>query len=444
MSGFRILSLQIMNARTIEMMDITPTADVVKLQAENGNGKTTVLDIIESVFTRQCLDDRIVRRGEDSAIGSINLGEYVIKRVIRKDKTPTIEVRSTATGKKADISAEEFVAKITGKNGDRPIALDISRIVGMDGPKRTALLLACAGIDAVKLAEVNTKHKDAMDTRKDEKKALDRAEAAMKEFEKYAMPVSEPPSTADLVKQQKEVADKLEAIAKIAESKTKEDDKIVAEDAEIKRLEGLIAEARARRDIADKKSAELGKQIVNSDEVPLRKQLEKIAADTGTADAKRENYNNHKKYAEKKAEWQKQYQVLAKAEKDLEAIVEQKKTLMESGKYPTPNLSVQDGEIYFKGTHWSQLSESERLKVALAIANGLNPQLRVLLIRDGNAFDDNAMAQIAAWAKTNDFQIWIERVNSIPSLGTDTVYIVEGKAISEEEKKEIIKAKTGV
>lgn len=444
MNNYRILSLQISNARTIEMVDITPHGDLIKIQGENGQGKTTVLDIITAIFTRTGLDDGIVRKGEESAIGVANIGDYVIKRIIRKDKTPAIEVRRISDGKKIEQNADEFIAEITGKNGKRPIALDISRIINMDSAERLSLLLECAGIDTNRLNELNVRHKELLDLRKNEKKTLEKCESAMKEVERFAMPVDEPPSTADLAKRLREINEKISAIRKLHDEKNKALDEIKRQQDIIKELEKKILEAKSLLNAAKEKHDLIEKQIVSSNENELREEEARISNQMSTADARREAYNNHKKYIEKKGEWQKQYHVVSKVEKDLESVIDEKKRLLESGNYPTPNLSVQDGEIYFKGTHWSQLSESERLKVALSIAKGLNPPLRVILIRDGNAFDDKSMEQIATWAKTNNFQIWIERVNSIPELGSDSIYIVEGRQLTEDEKIEIIRKKTGV
>jgi len=441
MNNYRILSLQISNARTIEMVDITPQSDLIKIQGENGQGKSTVLDMITAAFTRTGLDDGIVKKGEDSAMVVANIGEYVVKRTIRRDKTPAIEIRRVDTGKKIDRPADEFIAEITGKNGKRPIALDISRIVEMDGAERLALLMECAGIDTAELERLNGKHKELAETRKAEKKNLDRAQTEMDALQQYAAPVKEPPDAATLMKRQKEIAEKR------AKWKAKSDEAVrLGEDAnalaiEIDELNKKLREKMVEKEEKESRVKALLDEIRNGDDADLAKQEEKLAKDAEDASKNRSAYDNHKKYIDKKAEWQKQYHVMNKAEKDLEAVVEEKKKLLDSGKYPTPNLTVQEGEIYFKGTHWSQLSESERLKVALAIANGLNPPLRVILVRDGNAFDENALRQISSWAKSNDFQIWMERVSSVPVLGSDAVYIVEGTTLTEEQKEAVIKEK---
>ena len=69
------------------------------------------------------------------------------------------------------------------------------------------------------------------------------------------------------------------------------------------------------------------------------------------------------------------------------------------------------------GVPFDQASDAEQLRVSTQIAIALNPQLRVIRIRDGSLLDDDAMKQLAEIADKNDFQIWIERVRSDDKVG---------------------------
>lgn len=436
---YRILSLMITNARTIEVVDITPRDDVVIIEGPNGQGKTTVLQMLESAF-KSDTDDKIVRDGEETAQSIVNLGDYSIRRTIKKGKPPTIEVRRVSDGKRAEMSATEFITDITGKVKKRPIALDIASIIDMDPKERLSTLMEIAGIDAGKVAELDERYKTLFETRRDEKKELARLETGMNTLQAHAVPVAEPPSTAALAQRQKEINAELSAIEKICLEKKTADEKVNSENIEIDRLNELLRAAILRRDEAQKQSDDLVKKIVNSNEVPLRKEAETIASEMQEVDAKRSAYTKHVEYQAAKKAWADQNGALNRTEKSLEAVVEEKKAVLAAGKYPIPHLSVADGEIYFKNKHWSQLCESEKLKVALGIAQGLDPKLRVLVVRNGNAFDPESMRKVRAWAKENDFQIWMERVSSVPHLG-GSVFLVEGKPLSEEEKKDLIEQK---
>ena len=79
--------------------------------------------------------------------------------------------------------------------------------------------------------------------------------------------------------------------------------------------------------------------------------------------------------------------------------------------YPVAGLGFdQLGGVTFNGLPFSQASTAEQLRVSVAIGLALNPQLRVLLIRDGSLLDDDSMKMVAKMAAKADAQVWIERV----------------------------------
>jgi len=77
---------------------------------------------------------------------------------------------------------------------------------------------------------------------------------------------------------------------------------------------------------------------------------------------------------------------------------------------PIKGLSVDKDGVTYKGFPFSQLSDSEQLKVSMAIAMAVNPKLKVIRVRDGSLLDEENMKIIREMANNNDFQIWIERV----------------------------------
>ena len=72
---------------------------------------------------------------------------------------------------------------------------------------------------------------------------------------------------------------------------------------------------------------------------------------------------------------------------------------------------------------------SARLRVGIALAMKSNPRLRVLRIRDGSLLDDASMATVAEMAEANDFQVWIERVDTSGRVG----FVVEDGSVRDAE-----------
>jgi len=79
-------------------------------------------------------------------------------------------------------------------------------------------------------------------------------------------------------------------------------------------------------------------------------------------------------------------------------------------KMPIEGLGFTDSGVTFKGIPFEQISSAEQLRVSVAIGIALNPDLRVLLIRDGSLLDSDNLALIAEMAAEHDVQVWIERV----------------------------------
>ena len=81
----------------------------------------------------------------------------------------------------------------------------------------------------------------------------------------------------------------------------------------------------------------------------------------------------------------------------------------------------------FRSIPFSQASEAEKIKASMAIGLALNPQLRVLLIRDGSLLDSDSLKTIGEMAANADAQIWIERVGD----GDEVSVVIEDGAVVE-------------
>ena len=66
-----------------------------------------------------------------------------------------------------------------------------------------------------------------------------------------------------------------------------------------------------------------------------------------------------------------------------------------------------------------------------------NPKLRVLRVRDGSLLDEDALALIAKMAGDQDWQVWIERVDSTGKVG----FVLEDGAVT--HTPEPVPAKAG-
>jgi hypothetical protein len=113
-----------------------------------------------------------------------------------------------------------------------------------------------------------------------------------------------------------------------------------------------------------------------------------------------------------------------KATDAITALESKKADLLSSAKFPIDGLEFGEDVLLYRGIPLSQISESEKIKVGVAVSMALNPRLKVIRIMDGSLLDSGSMAAIEEMARDKDFQIWIERVDESGKVG---IYIEDGE-----------------
>lgn len=113
-----------------------------------------------------------------------------------------------------------------------------------------------------------------------------------------------------------------------------------------------------------------------------------------------------------------------KLDKQIEENRATREELISGSKMPIEGLNILDGKVLFNSIPFDQLSGAERLKVSLSIAMAMNPELRVIRILDGSLLDEDNLKVIEEMANDNDFQVWIEIVDNSGEVG---FYIEEGE-----------------
>lgn len=84
---------------------------------------------------------------------------------------------------------------------------------------------------------------------------------------------------------------------------------------------------------------------------------------------------------------------------------------------PVPGLTIEEEEVYLNGTPFSQTSPGGKLKTSIAIAMALNPDLRVIVVRDGALLDAENRRIVGELAEANDFLVLMEVVDEAAPSG---------------------------
>ncbi len=102
---------------------------------------------------------------------------------------------------------------------------------------------------------------------------------------------------------------------------------------------------------------------------------------------------------------------------ELERLDRYKADELAKAKMPVEGLGFDLDGVTYNGVPFSQASGAEQLRVSVAMAMALNPDIRVIRISDGSLLDSTNMARLAEMAQEHDCQVWIERVDESGHVG---------------------------
>lgn len=114
----------------------------------------------------------------------------------------------------------------------------------------------------------------------------------------------------------------------------------------------------------------------------------------------------------------------------MQALDDSREDGLKKAVFPVEELSFGDDGVTYNGFPFTQASDAERLRVSFEIAMALNPQLKVIRIRNGNQLDPNNLALVEEMAKENGFQVWIEWVDITGEIG---VAIKDGCVVADNQ-----------
>jgi len=416
--GLRILKLEAENVKRIKVVSITPEGDVVIISGKNGQGKTSVLDSFWLALGGKKASPQIpIRKGQEKASVKVELGsknfqkiKYIIERVWSDNEHSHLKV---TTGKGdgfgtpqqlldsllGELSFDPLTFARADKKIQRDFLMEAGKIKG-DWDKLTLISGSDWShypnyIDATDAA-VKTLFETRTEINRRVKSLANQIDAIKipEEYEK-----AKPVDVTKLLDRQKKVDHLAELQRNI---KTTEE--------EIENLNDRLKELQQER----KKLLDKGISIIDGGKI--REQIKK--ADT---------INKFSNLIEKRKELKETYKTDADESERLTNVLNQlrelKTEVVAKAKLPIDGLGFDEEGVTYNGLPFSQVSDSEKLKISMAIAMALNPQIRVIRITDGSLLDKDSMKIIEEMAEKNDFQVWLEVVDDTGKVG---IYIEDG------------------
>lgn len=411
----KIISLETENFKRLSAVSITPEGNVVEITGKNGAGKSSILDAVWSAIKgKAATPPKPVRAGEEKAFIKVDLGHLKITRKFidkGKDGYTSSIVVETEEGARYP-KPQEILDSLTNaltfdplafcrmKEADQIAALEAAvpdfdfdaarkeetrlaetrRDVNRDHKNKLALLQSTpgAGVDPddeidedaiiLKINDVNEANRAAYEDRADRQRIHNAIESAQTDVEDYK--------------------------------------------SRIARLQNEIDDLNSRS--ADRQKDLDGYKICLEEKGP-----EPEIASTDDLQAELNSAREHNQRIRQAIAYQKLYNECLELEKqaaEFTNAIEAKRKEMADAVLTAENLpdglTIEDGTVMLNGIPLSQASQAEQLRASVAIIAGMNPELRVMQIRDGALLDSDSMALLAKYAEEHSFQLWVETVSS--------------------------------
>lgn len=431
---YKILELRAENIKRLSVVQIRPSGKLVQITGKNGQGKTSVLDAIWwAIAGAQNIQDRPINDHADEALIRLDMGELKITRRFRKKEGEEPPYTTSLVVEAADgsrfPSPQTMLDSLIGQLSFDPLAF--TRLKPKDQFDALKPLVADYDFDK---AEADNKRDYADRTDANRRAKELKAQAA------GIMVTAETVATVDvsaLVAELERAADHNNAIERRRQKRAQAEADITKDfavadraDEQIARLEASIKVMRADAEAARGRAQALKKRLDEAGALPDSIDTEELKARIAKAQETNElarKAGEKLALARKAKAYEEEAAALTAA---MQAREEHKRAAIAQAALPVEGLGFGEEELVLNGHPFVQASDAEQLRASIAIAISMNPQIRVIRVRDGSLLDEDSIKLVAELAEAHDCQVWLERVDSSGKIG----FVLEDGHVKEAEQ----------
>ena len=423
--SMKISKLEIENTKRVKAVKIEPSPNGLTIVGgNNGQGKTSVLDAIAwALGGNKYKPSQAYREGSVTPpYLSITMNNGLI--VERKGKNSDLKVIDPSGQKGGQQLLNSFVEEL---------AIDLPKFMESTSKEKANILLQIIGVGD-QLFELEREEQEVYNRRHAIGQIADQKKKFAMEMKYFPEAPKIPVSVSELVAQQqdilarngenqrkreqvKQISFQLEQIKQNENSLIQRinelQEQLSGTQAQRSLLENdLVIAQKTAEKLHDESTAELEKSIADVDEInsQVRVNLDKEKAE------------------EDAAQYREQYETLTASINEIRA---RKESLLHDADLPLPGLSVDDGELTYKGQRWDNMSGSEQLQVSTAIVRKLKPECGFILLDKLEQMDMNTLNEFGQWLEKEGLQAIATRV----STGDECSIVIEdGYSVSSKEE----------
>lgn len=406
----RIVRLNAENIKKLKVVEITPTGDIVQITGANGSGKTSVLDsILWALAGTKNIDTKPVRDGAEKGLIELDLGDITVTRRFKAGGGSSLSIEAKdGTELK---SPQSLLDKYLG-----PLSFDPLEFSRMDAKQQLEQLRKLVKIE-VDIDGLDFDNRRDFETRTTVNRRVKDLDARVSAI------VIDPTCPSEPV-QVGEIAEEMERAVEANRLIDQEVHRRTARTAKMEELRDDMETVDRQMEVLKQQREKLAMQFAEYD---AQQQNEEPVADKTDITTYRAQINDAQSINARVAERKERDRLrgeLAAAEGEATALTkkmderaEQKRNAITAARMPIDGLGIGEGEVTYRGLPFTQASSAEQLRVSVAIAMAANPDLRVLRIKDGSLLDEKSLAMIAEMATAEDFQVWLEMVDTSGKVG---------------------------
>lgn len=415
----KINSLELDDVKRIKAVKIAPTENgLTVIGGKNNQGKTSVLDAIAWAL------------GGDKfrPSGAVRDGSAVPPRL---KVTLSNGIVVERTGKNSDLK----VTDSSGKRGGQQLlnafissfALDLPKFMGSSPKEKANVLLQIIGVGD-ELDNLDRQENILYNRRLEIGRIAEQKEKYAAELPEYTDVPKEPVSPSELIRQQQDILARNGENRRCREraAQLRQDYENCLEKIKMLRQQLLTLEKQEAGLSEALKNAELSaSQLEDESTEELERNIREIEKINIMV---RSNLDKEKAETEAR-NFRDQYDELTEK---ISNIRSSRRHLLDSAKLPLQGLSVDKGELTYKGAKWDCMSGSDQLRTAAAIVRKLNPNCGFVLIDKLEQMDMETMNEFGAWLEAEGLQAIATRV----STGGECSIIIEDGYVKQSPETE--------